>query len=320
MDKELEIFKNGSTWLRADFHLHTKADKEFVYTGDDNSFVSEYVNKISQENIGIAAITNHNKFDYGEYKALSKKAKKKEIYLLPGLELSVNDGSNGIHCLIIFNPTEWFSNSNDYINQFITLTFAGKHNFENENGRSNDGLLQTIKKLDAFEKDYFILMAHIEQQSGFYEELNGGRITELGKQPIFRKSVLGFQKVRTRDKIANLENWLEDDLPAFVEGSDCKKIEEIGVGNAVNGVTQKTYLKIGAFNFEAIKYALLDKQYRQAQETTEPKNGFIKSISFKGGKLDGSTLNLNHSMNNLIGIRGSGKSSILEAIRYSYPK
>ncbi len=317
MEKEFEIFRNGSTWLRADFHLHTKADKEFVYHGEENSFVSDYVNKLSQENINIAAITNHNKFDFNEYKAIAKKARKQEIYLLPGVELSVNDGANGIHCLVIFNPLEWFENGTDYINSFINQTFAGKHNYENENGRSNDGLIETIKKLDAFEKDYFIIMAHIEANSGFYKELNGGRITELGQQPIFRKAVLGFQKVRTRDIIEKLNLWLDNELPCFVEGSDAKKIEEIGTGNVVNGITQKTYLKIGAFNFEAIKYALLDQKYRQATKTTEPINGYIKSISFKGGKMDGSSLHLNHSMNNLIGIRGSGKSSILEAIRYT---
>jgi predicted ATPase len=316
MDKEFEIFKNGSTWLRADFHLHTDADNEFIYDGDSEYYISDYVNKLKQEKIGIAAITNHNKFDYNEYKALAKTAKKQYIYILPGVELSVNDGANGIHCLVIFNPIEWLENSTDYINSFINQTFAGRHNYENENGRSNDSLIETIKKLDAFEKDYFIIMAHIEASSGFYKELNGGRITELGKVPIFRKAVLGFQKVRTRDIIQNLNTWLENDLPAFVECSDAKNIEEIGTGNAVNGVTQKTFLKIGAFNFEAIKYALIDKPYRQATETTEPTNGYIKSIHFDGKKLKG-TINLSHSMNNLIGIRGSGKSSILEAIRYS---
>ncbi len=310
MDKHIDIFKNGSSWLRADFHLHTKADKEFIYNEEENSFISLYVDKLDEENIKVAFITNHNKFDVNEYKVLSKKARKKEIYVLPGVELSVNDGANGIHCLVIFNPTEWLENSTDYINQFLTQTFAGKANYENENGRSNDNLIETIKKLDAFEKDYFIIMAHIEQRSGFFNELNGGRIEELGKQPIFRKSVLGFQKVRTRDYIKNLELWLGKELPAFVEGSDPKKIDEIGKSEAV-------FLKLGAYNFEAIKYALLDKRFRQSKSLTNPTNGYIKSISFKGGKLDGTTVYLNHSMNNLIGIRGSGKSSILEAIRYA---
>lgn len=310
MSDQLKIFENGSSWLKADFHLHTKADKEFRYSGEENSFISSYIDKLNEQNIKVASITNHNKFDLNEYKALSKKARRSEIYILPGVELSVNDGANGIHCLVMFNPIEWVENSTDFINQFLTQTFAGKANYENENGRSNDSLIETIKKLDAFEKDYFIIMAHIEQRSGFYHELDGGRISELGKQPIFRKSVLGFQKVRTCDYIKNLKLWLGADLPAFVEGSDPKNIEEIGKGKS-------RFLKLGAYNFEAVKYALIDKQFRQAESLTTPTNGYIKSIAFKGGKLDGTTINLNHSMNNLIGIRGSGKSSILEAVRYA---
>ena len=317
MDNHLKIFENGSSWLRADFHLHTKADKEFIYDGEDNSFVSSYVVKLDEQQIKVASITNHNKFDISEYKAISKKARKKEIYVLPGVELSVNDGSNGIHCLVVFNPKDWLNNGTDFINQFLTQTFAGKANYENENGRSNDNLIETIKKLEAFEKDYFLIMAHIEQRSGFYNELDGGRIKELGEQPIFRKSVLGFQKVRTHDKVGNLKLWLNNELPAFVEGSDAKSIESIGIGNEINGDTQKTYLKLGAFNFEAIKYALLDKKFRQSKSLPTISNGYIKSISFNGGKLDGTTVQLNHSMNNMIGIRGSGKSSILEAIRYA---
>ena len=309
MNKKIKLFENGSTWLRADFHLHTKADKrEFKYIDDDNSFVKTYVDKLGEQQIRIAAITNHNKFNKDEYKAISKRARKYEIYVLPGVELSVNDGANGIHSLVIFDPTKWLENDNDFINQFLTQTFAGKSNYENENGRSNDNLIESIKKLDAFEKDYFIIMAHIEQKSGFYNELDGGRITELGEIPIFRKAVLGFQKVRTRDKIEKLNLWLKNDLPAFIEGSDPKKIDEVGKGEV-------TYLKLGAYNFEAIKYALLDEKFRVSSVINQPSNGYIKSVTINGKKFK-DTIHLNHAMNNLIGIRGSGKSSLLEVVRY----
>jgi chromosome segregation protein len=305
-----QTFANGAIWLRSDFHLHTLVDSVFLYEGNSEFYYSEYVNKLIEQDIKIAAITNHNKFNLTEFKALEKTARKKEIFLLPGVELSVNDGANGIHCLIVFDPIKWLENGNDFINQFLTQTFAGKANYENENGRTNDSLFETINKLNAFNRDYFIIMAHVEQKSGFYNELDGGRITEFGQNPNFKKAVLGFQKVRTRDYVKNLELWLDNKLPAFVEGSDPKCIEEIGKG-------RKTYLKIGAYNFEATKYALIDKDYRKCEEIIMPANGYIKSISFSGGKLDGKTIHLNHSMNNLIGIRGSGKSSILEAIRYA---
>ena len=105
-DWNVEPFQNGSSWMRADFHLHTKADKEFKYTGEENSFVNDYVDALKKADIRIGAITNHNKFDVGEYNALRKKAKKNGILLLPGVELSVNDGANGVHTLIIFSQ-EW---------------------------------------------------------------------------------------------------------------------------------------------------------------------------------------------------------------------
>ena len=101
------MFDNGCEWIRCDFHLHTRKDKEFKYTGEDNSFISDYVNKLESEKIKIGVITNHNKFDLQEYKALKKAANKKDIFILPGVELSVKDGKNGVHTLIVFNPEDW---------------------------------------------------------------------------------------------------------------------------------------------------------------------------------------------------------------------
>ncbi len=46
------------------------------------------------------------------------------------------------------------------------------------------------------------------------------------------------------------------------------------------------------------------------------KHSFIKSICFEGGTLNEQTVYLSSELNTFIGIRGSGKSSILEAIRY----
>jgi chromosome segregation protein len=96
-------FAHGSAWVRADFHLHTKADKEFKYDGDENAFVGAYIGALKKAGIGLAAITNHNKFDADEFKALRKRARKDGMGLLPGVELSVNDGSNGVHTLIVFS-------------------------------------------------------------------------------------------------------------------------------------------------------------------------------------------------------------------------
>ena len=146
---ENDLFQYGATWLRADFHLHTKADGEFSYSGEENDFITHYVNALEEANIRVGVITNHNKFAKAEFDALRKKARKKEIFLLPGVELSVNDGANGIHTLVVFSE-EWLTNGQDYINQFLNVAFEGKTpaQYENENARCSFGLLDIIKKLE----------------------------------------------------------------------------------------------------------------------------------------------------------------------------
>jgi chromosome segregation protein len=306
-----QLFTHGSTWVRADFHMHTAADKEFSYNGDPNYFVSEYVAALKKAKIRVAAITNHNKFDREDFKALAKHAKKEEICLLPGLELSVKDGSNGIHILVIFSH-EWIANKENvnYIQGFLNVTFAGQANFEHENGRSNHDLTETIRELDKFGKDYFLVCAHVEALNGLWGGLSGGRIGEIGKSELFRQRCCAFQKISTNDKRTQVKQWLGDWYPAEVEGCDCKSIDDIGKG-------KNTYIKIGAFTFEAVKFALLDSANRVAVGSPKQENSFIKSVEFQGDKLDGKTIDFSPELNTFIGIRGSGKSTIIEALRYA---
>ncbi|OUD12159.1 hypothetical protein [Thioflexithrix psekupsensis] len=302
-------FQNGAAWLRADFHLHTKADREFKYSGEDNYYYSNYVAALEKASIQIGVITNHNKFDKEEFNALYKTAKNKGILLLAGVELSVNDGANGIHTLVVFSE-EWWQNNDDYINPFLTIVFEGKRpaQYENENGRSSLNLIETIKKLEGNHKDFFLIFAHVENRSGLWEELDGGRLGELGENPYFCRHALGFQKVRSHDRRAKAQNWLKEAYPAEVEGSDPKNIEEIGRGKVC-------YLKLSAFSFAAVKFALADHAHRLAKEKPKYKHSYIKSISFEGGLLSGKTIYFSPELNTLIGIRGSGKSSILEVLR-----
>lgn len=309
-------FPNGSEWLRADFHLHTKADKEFKYTGEDNAFVAAYVQQLAKQNIRLGVITNHNKFSVDEFKALRRKARREGIGLLPGVELSVNDGANGVHTLVVFSD-EWIADGQDYINQFLNVAFAGKTpaQYEQENGRSNDDLVTTLKKLEAYNRDFFILFAHVEAPSGLWSELQGGRMQELSQNPLVQKYCLGFQKVRTHDKPdakcrVKVQQWWGNHYPAEVEGSDPKKLDEIGRG-------EPCYIQIGDLSFGAVKYALTDFAFRVSKELPKAQHSRIDAVRFEGGFLDGIRVPFSPHLNCLIGIQGSGKSSILESVRYA---
>ncbi|MEI8294566.1 MAG: histidinol-phosphatase [bacterium] len=312
-------FPRGAEWVRVDYHLHTKADKEFKYRGDENYYNSAYVDALEKAGIRLGVITNHNKFDFEEFKSLRATARKKKIGLLPGVELSVNDGSNGIHALVVFSDA-WLENGQDNINPFLTVAFEGKtpSQYEQENGRSSLSLIDTIKKLEGYHRDFFLVFAHVEQSSGLWIELDGGRITDLGENEFFRQRTLGFQKVRTHDGAGKgkpcrvlVQQWLKSWYPAEVEGSDPKAIEEIGKGKS-------SYLKLGELSFEAAKFALFDYAHRVRSELPEPRQAvLLRQVRFNGGALDGLAVPFSPSLNCLIGPRGNGKSAVIECLRHA---
>ena len=227
----------------------------------------------------------------------------------PGVELSVDDGANGIHTLIVFDPEDWLKDGVDHINAFIASMFAGKANYGSPSIRTKYNLIDTIKHLDEFAKDYFIIMAHVEQNNGFFKELEGGRIIELSNHELFRTNVLGFQKLRTRELYDKLKMWFKGRIPALVERLRSKLRRGDRKG-------RKIYIKIRDFNFKAVKYALSDYEGRISKTLPPLNKAYIQSVSFVGGKLDGESICFSPEMNNLIGIRGSGKSTIIEIIRY----
>ncbi len=272
---------------------------------------------MKEQSINVGVISNHNKFNKDEFINVRKNARKEEIFLLPGIELSVNDGSNGIHTLVVFSD-QWIADGQDYIAQFLNVAFEGKTplQYENEDGRSSLNLIDTIKKLDGYHRDYFLVFAHVEQNSGLWNELDGGRIGELAKNRLLRNRALAFQKVRTHDGIdrpcrTKVQAWFGNWYPAEADGSDCKSIDEIGSKD------EETWLKIGDFTFEAVRYALTDNSNRvRSSKPDRYKHSYVKSISFEGGTLNGQIINFSPELNTLIGIRGSGKSSIMEVFRY----
>lgn len=307
------VFEYGSRWLKVDFHLHTRADKEFRYDGESDRFVSDYVEALKAANVGLGLITNHNKFDVDEFKALRKKAKQSGIGLLPGIELSIKDGQAGVHTLVVFSD-EWFNNKEqiNHIQTFLSLTFAGIANFEDENARSNHDIVETVRALDKFHKDYFLVFAHVDSDRGLWTELSPGRIKDLFDNATVRSRALAFQKVLSRDNRAKIQQALGDLYPAEVEGCDAKQLTQMAERK------KASYLKLGSFTFDAVKFALRDKASRVRAELPSYKHSYIQKIRFEGaGTLGGTEVCLSPELNTLIGIRGSGKSSVLEGIRYA---
>ncbi|GAB3529157.1 hypothetical protein [Photobacterium alginatilyticum] len=94
------FFQNGSQWVRADFHLHTRKDKQFKYQGEGDRFVADYVDALQAAEIKVGAITNHNKFDLGEFKGLRQRGIRRVLSAWPDIEFIDDRAGNKFTAVI----------------------------------------------------------------------------------------------------------------------------------------------------------------------------------------------------------------------------
>lgn len=229
---------------------------------------------------------------------------------MPGLELGVNIGRGGVHTLIVFSP-EWIDDqsASDGITRFLSSQF---NTTPDEGSRTKDDIAGCLEKLDGYGKDYFVVFAHVDSDNGLFKELDLGQLEHVIETCGDRwQRVLGLQKVKSSEYIVN--NWPGDTLPAFVEGSDPRdSIEEVGRSE------KSCWLKIGDMSFESVRFALTDHLQRVSSIAPIHRSGpLITSIRFEGGLLDMNEYGLSEQLTTLIGSRGSGKSAVIECLRYA---
>lgn len=314
------INSRGARWARADFHLHTikergasRKDYRGEFASKEDEFPKAFVEKLESEKIRVAAITNHNTFDLDEYQRIARKARRKDILVLPGVELGMRGGNSTIHALVIFNPDNLRAD-NDFISRFLNGVFP--RGTPEEGWATRKDIANCFEALEALNESYFIVFAHVESDNGLLNDM-----TKTALQPIYEligketweRRVLGFQGVKSD------MHWIEQKLPegmpipAFVEGSDPEtSIDQ--VGREDHG---KCFLKVSELSYHSVRFALRDHMLRVRRETpvglTRP---CIHTVGISGGKRGAAFYNLSSNLNSLIGSRGSGKSLMIEALRW----
>ena len=143
--------------MRIDLHTHTQNLKK----GDGPGRVispEDYVRTMLKEGVGIASITNHNKFDLEEFNEVSRQSD--DLIMFPGIELDVKIGDKCRQVIIIANPS-------------IKDTFSEVYNDSNRNYEKYcieyDQFINSVKR---FKVDDVIIVPH------FYNKDNGITISE----------------------------------------------------------------------------------------------------------------------------------------------
>ena len=317
----------GAEWVRVDFHLHSPASSTFSLPSglnldldsDVKKLAEEYVKKLRDANIKIAAITDYNLIREDWFERIKKEANKYGIIILPGIELDVGftGGKYGLHILLIFDERE----NIEGINRFVHSLDKNPQNnlVEGRTHRRLESKYELEQLISEIRRRFncLVIFAHPEDDKGIFKSFNPQQAAKYIKN-IKPDAIEKFSN-STKNRLLSTGVLTKEELEriAQIENSDPKSLEEIG-NKKRGGKTRATYLKLSDFSLDAIKLALHDPSVRVAiYSPPEMTHDWITGIKIKGSSfLKDLSIYFNPEMNTLIGGRGVGKSAIIETIRY----
>lgn len=252
--------------------------------------------------IEVIAVTDHHNIRSAS--TLIAAAEAAGIATFPGFEL---ESKEGIHFLAIFERGTP-ENEVDRI-----LGDCGIHKGDDRCKYSADGLLENQKQWGCI-----FIAAHAVSAKGLLKVLSGKARAHLWKdENLLAAAIAGPVSsvgVDCRRILENTEPAYKRERPvAIVNSNDLSAPEDASADDVACGI------KMTSPSIEAIRQAFLDPSSRirlSSDQLPEARSEII-GISWEGGFLGGTELRFNDSLNVLIGGKGTGKSSVLESIRYA---
>lgn len=311
---------NGAHFCWADLHIHTPAGPGFHLPQDCNisteadrkQFAKKYIDKAIERDIYLLGITEHNDVSWINY--IREAAGGSTVIIFPGFEITANTGGDGVHVICLFDPNKSTTDL-DAILSYFGLTPKRRFTGDRRPAIAEadfERIIETIKK-----EGGICIAAHATSNNGLLRSstLEGGMRIKCFTNP----ALLALEIPGTRDELSDFErnaisNRLDEYRRMFpiacINSSDAKSLEEIG--------TNRTFIKLSSLNVEGLRQAFLDwgSRIRLENEVLTPRFSKIIAASWQGGFLDGIQMNLNENMNCLIGGRGTGKTTVIETIRY----
>lgn len=305
----------GAKFYKADLHIHSYGeDEDGSFDVTDTTMTPEnIVDTAIEKGLSIISITDHNE-DQNCKKAI-KYAEGKDILVIPGIEVSTLQG----HLLVYFEKYEELKN------------FIGKLTISEDKETCTQGIVDCLN----FAKLYngIGILAHIDLDSGFektigrfdpkmeaiikHECLYGLEITDKNSFDLYteRDSSANLQDrmnlISQRIKFLDLEKGYE--FPKLMS-SDAHTLDRLGTN--ASGEKKLTRIKLDSLTFHAYRIALISSNSRIRIENLIPEKlpRFV-GMSLNGGLLSNQIIHFSNNLTCIIGGRGAGKSTMLEALR-----
>lgn len=313
-------FSRGSEWRKWDLHLHTPSSFDYK-----NSLVTneDIVNKLVENEIKLAVITDHHYIDVNRFFELKDIAQNKVVFL-PGIELRTElGGSESVHITVIFPD------------------FTEKSKLEHLWNKLNVNL-KIADQIEANGND--LVYVNFENASNIIKELNGLISIHSGRKSNSIENItnaLSYKQAIKKD-IANNVDFYEIGNENDIIGYESKVFPDIDkiiplVRGSDNHNILEYQLKFNCWikadlTFEGLKQVIIQPKERvyigdippRLKQIENKPNQFIDTIKIekvpnpkhkKEKWFDSTnTIPLNSGMVAIIGGKGSGKSALSDII------
>ncbi len=298
---------NGARFYRCalqvnPFAYHGRHGKPNKFSTEDE-YNSAIVQACLDNGIEAIAVTDH--YRISDSWTLIRAARSAGIFVFGGFEAASKDG---IHFLCIYDPDK-----DDRLERFIGQLGVHHTGELSPNGDKDcTALLQCVR-----EQGGIAIAAHVCADNGLLKNLEGQpRINAWKSQDLYACALPGGVEdcpQGHRDILKNTDpGHKRERAVAIVNASDVNAPEDLANNKS------SSHIKMSEISVEGLRQAFLDPDSRirlNHDNPPDPHTEFV-AMTWEGGFLDGTKLHLNGNLNVLIGGRGTGKSTIIESLRY----
>jgi energy-coupling factor transporter ATP-binding protein EcfA2 len=286
------------------FEYIVRHNKKTAFSNESeyNAAIVEACRRIGIEVIGI---TDHYRVRSAQ--SLRQAAQNEGIIVFPGFEAVSKDG---VHLLCLFDPAK------DAHSLERILGDCGIHEDETASPTGKYDVVEFLKESQSCWGSICIA-AHVASEGGLLNRLSGQPRIKAWTWPHLLACALpgpvSDAPDNVRPIIANKNSeYLRDRPVAVINAQDVSSPEDLEKPGS------SCWIKMSNVTLEGLRQAFLDpvSRIRLVTDPSPEEHTEFIAITWQGGFLDGAAIHLNENLNVLIGGRGTGKSTIVESVRY----
>ncbi|WP_321007226.1 TrlF family AAA-like ATPase [Hungatella sp.] len=302
-------------WYKIDFHTHTPESTCFP---DKNVTPEQWLKAAKDSGINAVVVSDHNSVGWvKKIEEVKVNFEDRNFKVFYGIELCVS--SDFTHFLIIFDDKMSVTEIEDAVISHLGLQ---RKDWGDTTVNVSEDKLKTL--CTELNERIFVIPAHFASNKGL------GKSTENAIKKY--QDFLSFSaiEVRNDEDIREYNNKLKNkaiNSAVLVTGSDNPSDKE--AQHSIEGFGKMfTWVKLSMLSFEGLRQVFIDPEHRcinwielqkigEQFDPNETTYNYISGIEFEGiSHMTKMNMRFSPNLNCIVGGRGTGKSTIVDAINY----